>query len=139
MRELGLEVDVLFTGFLEGEQKLVAPGDCDLFVLPSYSETFGVAVVEAMACSKPVVISNQVGIRREIARAEAGLEVPCQAEALADALMGLIGAADLRRRLGANGQRLAQAQFSLTAMATALQEAYIAAMAQSHDSTERIN
>ena len=139
VRELGLEGDVLFAGFLEGEQKLAALADCDLFVLPSYSENFGVAVVEAMACGKPVVISDQVAIHPEIARVEAGLVVPCQVEALADALVQLADDAALRRRLGGNGRRLAQARFSVTTMATALQEAYMAAIAQRHDSTRMIN
>jgi glycosyltransferase involved in cell wall biosynthesis len=139
VRELGLGADVLFTGFLEGEQKLAALGDCDLFVLPSYSENFGVAVVEAMACGRPVVISNQVAIHREIADAEAGLVVPCEVEALAGALVRLAEDAALRHRLGRNGRRLAEERFSMTTMAMALQEAYVAAMAQSRDSTEGIN
>lgn len=124
VQELGLEGDVLFTGFLEGEQKLAALADCDLFVLPSYSESFGVAVVEAMACGKPVVISDQVAIHREIAEANAGLVIPCQVQALAEALMHLAGDANLRRRLGANGRRLARERFSLEAMATRLAQAY---------------
>ena len=124
VRELGLEGDVLFTGFLEGEPKLAALADCDLIVLPSHSESFGMAVVEAMACRLPVVISNQVGINHEVAKAQAGLVVPCQAEALADALMRLIGDADLRRRLGANGQRLVQKRFSLEVTTQLLIELY---------------
>jgi glycosyltransferase involved in cell wall biosynthesis len=124
VQELGLKGDVLFTGFLEGEQKLAVLADCDLFVLPSYSESFGVAAVEAMACGKPVVISNQVAIHREIAKADAGLVVPCQVEALAEALMHLAGDADLCRRLGTNGRRLAQERFSLEAMATRLAQVY---------------
>ena len=50
--------------------------DADVFVLPSYSENFGMAVVEAMACGCPVVISDQVNIWREIQEEGAGVVVP---------------------------------------------------------------
>ena len=46
---------------------------CEAFVLPSHQENFGIAVVEALACSKPVLISNQVNIWREIKAAGGGI------------------------------------------------------------------
>lgn len=124
VRELGLEADVVFTGFLETEQKLAALAECDLFVLPSYSESLGMAVVEAMACGKPVVVSDQVAIHREIVGAEAGLVVPCQVEALAEGIARLAGDIQLRWRLGENGRRLARERFSLEAMTTELVQVY---------------
>ena len=124
VQELGLESVVLFAGFLEGEQKLAALTDSALFVMPSYSENFGLAVVEAMACSLPVVISDQVGISYEVAKARAGLVVPCQVETLAGAILRLAGDAQLRARLGENGRRLTLECFSLEAMATQLIKMY---------------
>jgi glycosyltransferase involved in cell wall biosynthesis len=44
----------------------------DAFVLPSHQENFGIAVVEALACGLPVLITDKVNIWREIAKAEAG-------------------------------------------------------------------
>ena len=43
------------------------------FILPSHQENFGIAVVESLACAKPVLISNQVNIWREIEEAEGGI------------------------------------------------------------------
>jgi glycosyltransferase involved in cell wall biosynthesis len=64
---------VFFPGMLTGEAKWGAFYGCQAFVLPSHQENFGIAVVEAMACGKPVLISNQVNIWREIEAAKGGL------------------------------------------------------------------
>jgi glycosyltransferase involved in cell wall biosynthesis len=60
-------------GMLEGAAKWGALYGCDAFVLPSHQENFGIAVVEALACNKPVLISNKVNIWREIEKDGAGL------------------------------------------------------------------
>jgi glycosyltransferase involved in cell wall biosynthesis len=109
---LGISSDILWTGFLSGEEKWAALADADLFVLPSYSENFGVAVVEALACGLPVVVSDQVGIHEEITETQAGLVVPCKVEDLAQALIQLLGDARLRSWMAENGQRLARTHFS---------------------------
>lgn len=85
-RQLGLDDGILWTGFLQGEMKRNVLADADLFVLPSYSENFGVAVVEAMGCGVPVIVSDQVGIHSEISKAEAGLVVQCSVPRLQEAL-----------------------------------------------------
>lgn len=64
---------ILFPGMLEGDAKWGAFYGCSAFVLPSHQENFGIAVVEALACGKPVLISNQVNIWREIKENEAGI------------------------------------------------------------------
>ena len=79
LQAAGLADYATFTGMLLGEEKLAALRDAQMFVLPSYSENFGLAVVEAMACGLPVVISDQVNIWREVAAAGAGLVGPCEA------------------------------------------------------------
>lgn len=64
---------VLFPGMLTGDAKWGALYGCDAFALPSHQENFGIAVAEALACGKPVLISNQVNIWREIETAGGGL------------------------------------------------------------------
>jgi glycosyltransferase involved in cell wall biosynthesis len=64
---------VIFPGMLTGNAKWGAIYGCEAFVLNSHQENFGISVVEAMACCKPVLISNQVNIWKEIENEKAGL------------------------------------------------------------------
>lgn len=68
----GLSDHVTFTGPLSGADKLAAFRDASLFALPSDSENFGIAVVEAMICGLPVVISEHVNLAPDVAAAGAG-------------------------------------------------------------------
>jgi glycosyltransferase involved in cell wall biosynthesis len=64
---------ISFLNMLSGNPKWAAFYRADAFALPSHQENFGIAVVEALACGRPVLISNQVNIWREIEAAGAGL------------------------------------------------------------------
>jgi glycosyltransferase involved in cell wall biosynthesis len=64
---------IFFPGMLAGDAKWGAFYGCEAFILPSHQENFGIAVVEALACSKPVLISNQVNIWREIEEGGGGI------------------------------------------------------------------
>ena len=70
---LGLVSSVFFPGMLMDDSKWGAFYGCEAFVLPSHQENFGIAVIEALACSKAVLISNQVNIWREIESAGGGI------------------------------------------------------------------
>ena len=63
---------IQFLGELTDLEKWPLYASADLFVLPSYSENFGIVVAEALGCGKPVLISNQVNIWREIEASGAG-------------------------------------------------------------------
>ena len=60
------ETSITFCGMLSGNLKWGALSAADAFALPSHQENFGIAVVEALACATPVLISNKVNIWREI-------------------------------------------------------------------------
>lgn len=57
---------IFFPGMLEGNAKWGAFYNSEVFILPSHQENFGIAVVEALACKSPVLISKQVNIWKEI-------------------------------------------------------------------------
>jgi glycosyltransferase involved in cell wall biosynthesis len=72
-KELGIGDRVHWPGPIGGDLKWGALRACDAFVLPSHQENFGIAVVEALAVGRPVLISNQVNIWREIEGDNVGL------------------------------------------------------------------
>ena len=69
----GGDKDILFPGMLEGNAKWGGFYTCEAFILPSHQENFGIAVVEALACAKPVLISDQINIWKEIELEKAGV------------------------------------------------------------------
>ncbi|RZK44519.1 MAG: glycosyltransferase, partial [Hymenobacter sp.] len=98
---------VLFPGMLTGDAKWGAFYGCECSVLPSHQENFGIAVVEALACGKPVLISNQVNIWREIEAAGGGLVAP-------DTLLGVQQLLNHWQQAGATGKTKLQARARAT-------------------------
>lgn len=70
---LGIANRITWPGMLQGDMKWGAFYAAEVFCLPSHQENFGIVVAEALACSKPVLISNKVNIWREIEADAAGL------------------------------------------------------------------
>jgi len=124
LQQEGIADCATFTGMLLGEEKLAALRDARIFVLPSYSENFGMAVIEAMACGLPVVISDQVNICREVEAAGAGLVTPCEAVQTATAMLELLDNPELAGRVGQNGIKLVREQFQWTTIAITLEKTY---------------
>jgi len=86
---MGVESRTIFTGPLYGDQKKLAYVDCDLFVLPSRYENFANVVAEAIACGKPVIISDRCGIS-EFVDNQVGLVIPRDLQVLTDSLRRLL-------------------------------------------------
>jgi glycosyltransferase involved in cell wall biosynthesis len=129
LAKLGATGRVTFTGMLRGEEKLAAFGAADVFVLPSRSENFGIAVVEAMACGLPVVVSDCVNIWREVVDAGAAVAVPCDPSALARALAGLLDDDPRRIEMGRKGAVFARERYDRRRVAAELEAAYRTVMA----------
>jgi len=68
-----LEKKIIFTGMLSNDSKWGAFYDAEAYILCSHQENFGISVVESLACSKPVIISNKINIWREIDASAAGI------------------------------------------------------------------
>jgi glycosyltransferase involved in cell wall biosynthesis len=117
-RELALESQVTWTGMLSGDLKWSAFRAAEAFVLPSHQENFGVSVVEALASERPVLISNQVNIWREISSDQAGLveddDLPGTVRLL-ERWLGLDEAG--RRSFQANAKNCFERHFRMTQVA----------------------
>ncbi|MBV8113880.1 MAG: glycosyltransferase [Silvibacterium sp.] len=74
--QLGIAARIHWPGLLTGDPKWGALRNCEAFVLPSHQENFGVVVAEALACGRPVLISDQVNIWPEIEQEGVGLVAP---------------------------------------------------------------
>jgi glycosyltransferase involved in cell wall biosynthesis len=120
----GVADKVLWLGMLSGEAKKAAFADCAAFALPSWSENFGIAIVEAMACGRPVVISDRVNIWREIDAAGAGLVSPPDVDSVAAHILVLAGDPTRAARMGAAGRRLAETRYDWAKVAVDLERVY---------------
>jgi glycosyltransferase involved in cell wall biosynthesis len=77
-----------------------------------------------MAAGLPVIVSDQVGIHRDVADARAGLVVPCQVDELASALIRLLRDPALRKAMGQAGACFARQQYSSEAVTRKLISVY---------------
>jgi glycosyltransferase involved in cell wall biosynthesis len=107
----------------------------DVFVLPSWAESFPYVILEAMSLGRPIVASNVGGVREAVVDGESGLLVPPRDEhALAIALTDLLDDPGRAARMGESAQRRASRQFTLTAMTDGLAGVYseVAAPPRAH-------
>lgn len=123
-REKGIERQTTFTGMLQGNMKLAVLKDSTIFVLPSYTENFGLSVIEAMACGLPVVISNKVNIWREVQSAGAGVVAPCDARRFSAMISALLDDPGRATVMGKRGMALVQSSFSWSNVALKLERIY---------------
>lgn len=108
-RQLRLEDKVVFTGYLPRYKLLQAYSACDVFVLPSYFEGFGLAIAEAMASAKPVVACRVGAVPFLVEDGRSGFLVrPADSQALADKIITLVRDDSLRQRFGERGRALSQ-------------------------------
>jgi glycosyltransferase involved in cell wall biosynthesis len=124
-RALGIEEHVKFEGFVPYSNMPSYYKRSDIFCFPTLGEPFGKAVIEAMACGKPVIATN-VGGPAEIIQDEVdGLLVPpSNPEAIALQITRLIEDKNERRRLGERARETAVNRFSWSTIAEKYHQLY---------------
>lgn len=123
-RSLGVADAVILTGFRENVPALLA--QIDLYVQPSLRESFGIAILEAMAASKCVVASDVDGIPEVVLDGVTGLLVPpADVDAIARAVCSLLGDAARRDGMGIAGRARVEQEFDIKATAGAYQQLYL--------------
>jgi glycogen synthase len=109
---------VAFTGKVSDDELTRHYASCDLFVAPSRYESFGLVLLEAMRCGRPVVGCDCSGMREVIVDGETGFVVPSgDVVALTSAVTTLLSDPDLRVRFGAAGLRRFHSTFTAERMA----------------------
>lgn len=101
---------------------------CDVFVLPSMHEPFGIVVLEAWSAGRPVIASNVGGLRTLVRDYETGLQfdpsAPTATDELTEKLLLLADDADLRSRLARRGQSDAKIRYDWSRIAARQEEIY---------------
>jgi glycosyltransferase involved in cell wall biosynthesis len=124
MDALGLSARVTYLGHVSGESARRAWGAADAFVLPSYSEGFSMAILEALACRRPVLITTACHFP-ELAAAEGGIVVAPTVAAVTRGLADLLEAAPTQRAAwGQRGRRLVEERYTWDRQGERLSEVY---------------
>ncbi len=124
--ELGVAERVRFVGVRTDVARLMQA--VDVVALPSRSETFGMAVLEAMALGKPVVATRVGGLPEIVRDRETGILVDFTAVSLAHGLSELLASAELRHQLGETARQFACRYHSPERMVRGVESVYARAL-----------
>jgi glycosyltransferase involved in cell wall biosynthesis len=122
--ELGIGDSVRWLGFAGAERKRRLFAAATLFVLPSASENFGVAIIEAMDAGLPVVVTEGAGLAEFVLSSDGGIVSDESVESLEAALARLLSDSALRESMGHAGRHAVRTQLSLDAFGTRLESLY---------------
>ena len=129
IEEHGLSSRVLLVGMVKGRQRLARYRRADVFVLPSHSENFGLAIAEALACGTPVIttVHTPWSILSDV---DAGRWVSDDAESIANVLRELLQLSEAERAaMGERGRRTIHERHALPVQAARLRTLYRAILA----------
>ena len=125
VKDMGVGNKVLFTGPLYGLEKIEAYVDSEVYVLPSRYEIFGMTVLEAYACGKPVIVSNVGGLKDLVINGETGLLVePGNKEQLAKNILHLLNDNERAKKMGLTGKKFVERNFTIEKTVDALEDLY---------------
>ncbi|MBI2633433.1 MAG: glycosyltransferase [Parcubacteria group bacterium] len=112
IKKYNVHTSVVFTGMLTGEDKVAAFQESDVFALPTYSENFGMAVVEAMYYKLPIIITEKVGISQLIMQYNAGIVIKKNEQELTNALIKILTRAYDTTEMISRGKHLVETEFN---------------------------
>jgi glycosyltransferase involved in cell wall biosynthesis len=123
----GLRDHVDFRGFIPDEELPDYYNRCDAFILPSISpaqEGFGIVALEALACGKPVITTEIVGIARDLEKTQAGIVIPPKdSNALAKAIIKILRGGS-SPEMGIKGRKLVEEKFTWKRVAKMTEKIY---------------
>ena len=124
VNELGLQDQFIFTGALNDDEKWKAYGRADLFVLPTYSENFGIVVAEALWAGVPVITTKGTPWQ-ELEGRNCGWWIDTGVEPLAEALKQSLGVSrQSLAEMGERGRRLVEEKYTWDAVVKMMVKGY---------------
>jgi N-acetyl-alpha-D-glucosaminyl L-malate synthase BshA len=127
--ELGLADEVVFLGKHQSVDELLSCAD--LFLLPSETESFGLAALEAMSCGAPVVASRTGGLPEVVEDGETGYLLPVGAvEEMAEAAVSILADEERHRTMSEAGVALAHERYSADAVVPRYEAHYARVLAE---------
>jgi poly(glycerol-phosphate) alpha-glucosyltransferase len=124
VKDFGLEKSIYFLGPIYGEDKKLALAAADGFVLPSFSEGFSVAILEAAAAGLPVLLTRECNFP-ELASAGGGIETSTELEGIEAGLRQMLALSEEQRNeMGRRGMELVQRSYSWPTIAGQMIEVY---------------
>jgi glycosyltransferase involved in cell wall biosynthesis len=123
-RSRGIEGRVTFTGMLTGSKKRSALSNSELFILPTHSENFGVAIAEALAAGLPV-ITTKGAPWRELETHRCGWWIDLNESELVKSIETAVGLTpEVLREMGRRGRELMATKYSWTGVGRQMADAY---------------
>ena len=122
--ELAIAGRVEWLGYVDGDRKTAAFADAHAYILTSYSENFGISVVEALAQGLPCIVSDQVAIWPDIESAKAGVAVRTDPKSIAAGIRAVLENGNGYPAMATAAHRLAASSFSNAAMGERLEALY---------------
>jgi len=122
--DLQLGEVVIWAGALHGVEKAGAFAVANAYILPSHSENFGIAVVEAMAAGKPVIVSRGVPTHDAIVQAEAGWVVSTDSESICAGILTAFAEIPRLARMGNTARALVEREYSEANMGVRIHRMY---------------
>ena len=128
IEDLGMQSEVTWTGFVDGELKRSLYAACDLLALPTSQENFGLVLFEALAAGTPVVTTSVVDTREELVRSGGGVIVPHCVEGFVAAIQTLAACRRDAAAMGEAGREWVLRTLSVDRIATRFETLYTAAV-----------
>ena len=123
--KLGIGKNVRFLGPIDFNKMPELYKKCDIFCLPSMFEAFGLSIIQAMSCGKPVVSTRTGGIPEIIENEKSGFLVPAgEAESIANAIIRLAKDGTLRRKMGEYNRKLCTARYDWDLIVGTIEKIY---------------
>ena len=123
--DLGVSADFAFPGGIYGEEKINLYRQADLFVLPTFSENFGIVVAEALACGVPAIVTKGAPWQ-ELESEKCGWWIDIGVDPLVEALRDAMQLSDeTRLEMGRNGRRLVEEKYAWPAIARQMAGVYL--------------